>query len=229
MVKFTLLLLLILTQINIESDVKIFGSLHSIMQGDLSAHFDLRDLEHQKHVYGLGSVAGFKGEFVIVDSKPYIATVQDSSLVINQNFNSQAAMIVYGQVANWKEFKLRNVPSDLSEFEKEMDHFALENQLQDKIITVLINGPVNALDWHVVNWNPEDKVHTHKKHKESGLHGTIKNKNVTLVGFFSTKHKGIISHMNSNIHLHFVNDNKTIAGHVDGVSFSKDAHFYMAE
>ena len=47
------------------------------------------------------------------------------------------------------------------------------------------------------------------------MHGEIKAKNVIIFGFYSDNHKGILTHRNSNLHMHFINKNKTISGHVD--------------
>ena len=87
----------------------------------------------------------------------------------------------------------------------------------EKPFPFILDGKVSELQWHVINWNPKDSVHTNKKHQESGLNGVAKNENVRILGFYSNKHKAIFTHHSSNIHMHFTSKDQSLAGHVDGL------------
>ena len=92
----------------------------------------------------------------------------------------------------------------------------------EKPFPFLLEGTVSSLAWHVINWRDSDTVHTHKKHKISGLNGTIKDKEVKIIGFFSLHHKAVFTHHTTNIHMHFKTDDRSLAGHVDDLQFGND-------
>ena len=72
-----------------------------------------------------------------------------------------------------------------------------------------------------INWKDGDTIHNHKKHKESGLNGTLANRRVQIIGFYSTKHKAVFTHHTTNMHMHFKTDDNAIAGHIDDLSFNQ--------
>jgi alpha-acetolactate decarboxylase len=87
----------------------------------------------------------------------------------------------------------------------------------------MITGVLKAVDWHVIDWPDGDTVHTHEKHKSSGLSGTMEEAEVTIVGFYSSKHHAIFTHHTTNMHMHVINKDHTIAGHVDNLTLGPGA------
>ena len=131
-------------------------------------------------------------------------------------------MLVYAQVNDWKHFKSQKEISSIADFEKYFSELLTENNVDsERVIPFLIADSVNSLSWHVVDWVEGDTVHTHAKHRASGLHGSVKNKPVEIIGFFSKNHHGVFTHKNSNIHMHFIKDDKKLSGHVDDLVFRK--------
>ncbi len=87
-------------------EVKVSGALRNIMiDGDLSAHVNLDTLD-KTHLYGLGPVAGLKGEMAIIDGIIYSTFKEGDKLISQQNKASLAAMLVYSKVEKWKEISL---------------------------------------------------------------------------------------------------------------------------
>lgn len=86
----------------------------------------------------------------------------------------------------------------------------------------LIEGEISSLDWHVIDWPEGDMVHTHKKHKISGLNGTIKEKEVEIIGFFSLHHKGVFTHHTTNMHMHFRTEDSELVGHLDDLQLGRE-------
>ena len=80
----------------------------------------------------------------------------------------------------------------------------------------MIKGVAESADWHVIDWDENNPVHTHEKHKAAGVHGKVKNEKVVILGFFSKHHTGIFNHHSTNMHLHMISG-KSVAGHVDDV------------
>ena len=78
-----------------------------------------------------------------------------------------------------------------------------------------------SFDWHVINWKDGDTEHSHEKHINSGLNGTIENRQVEMLGFYSDSHHAIFTHHTTNMHIHVKTVDTKIAGHVDGLTLGK--------
>ncbi len=211
-----------------QEPAKYYGKLMSVMRGDLSAKFNLEKLQNEKHVYGLGAVENLKGEITIVDGKPFIASVSDDEINIDKSLNSKAALFVYSVVEKWIAQNSHNKFGSILEIENSISRVLEANGVDDEPLPFLIKGKVKSLSWHIIDWAEGDTIHTHKKHKMSGLHGTIENTDVTIIGFYSKNHHGIITHKNSDIHMHFVAEDQKLSGHVDNISFHS-AILYLQE
>ena len=97
--------------------VKVAGALSNIMvDGDLSAHISL-DTLNKTHLYGLGPVAGLKGELVVIDGKIYSTYKEGSKIISQQNKTSLAAMLVYSKVEKWKEISIQSTIKNYVELE----------------------------------------------------------------------------------------------------------------
>lgn len=197
--------------------VNYYGALKNIMSGNLEQTIRLDTLKTTDHIYAIGAVKHLKGEIQIFDGVPSNSRVQNQQLVIDSTYNNAATLFVYAQVEAWETFTLNNVENHQS-----LETIIASTAKQYGIDTsqpfpFVIEGKVNELDWHVIDWKEGDKEHTHKKHQTSGLNGKIIEDQVTILGFFSTKHTGIFTHHTTNLHMHFKNSDNTIAGHVDHI------------
>ncbi|QHI35633.1 hypothetical protein IMCC3317_09790 [Kordia antarctica] len=202
------------------TEVKHSGALRTIMSGNIESVINLDSLSNKKHLYALGAVENLKGEIQIFDSEPSNSFVSDSSLQINDSYNLKASLLVYAEVEEWDSFQIENSKTK-NDLEEQIFEIAKNSGINtDKPFPFLIEGNVASLDWHVINWKDGDKIHNHKKHKEAGLNGTLKNKDVEIIGFYSTKHKAVFTHHTTNMHMHFKTADNAVAGHVDDVSLN---------
>lgn len=191
------------------------GALRTMMSGDLSKTIDLDTLSQKKHLYALGAFEGLQGEIQIFEGVSQSSTVKDSTVVIENEIEGSASLLVYTQVEKWGENSLFNFASK-TDLESLLMNEAKKVGLDtEKPFPFILEGKISELQWHVINWNPKDSVHTHKKHQESGLNGIITNENVRILGFYSNKHKAIFTHHSSNVHMHFTSKDQSLAGHVD--------------
>ena len=197
------------------------GALSTMMSGDLHATISLDTLARKKHVYALGAIENLKGEIQIFDGKPINSVVVDGVLQINDSHAIKAALLVYAEVNEWNEFTLENITTK-DDLEKRIFETAKSNGINiEAPFPFLLDGQVAVLDWHVINWKEGDTVHNHKKHRESGLNGSLKDSAVEIIGFYSTKHKAIFTHHSTNMHMHFKTDDNKIAGHIDELVLGK--------
>lgn len=193
------------------------GALKTMMSGDISKVVDLDTLSQKSHLYALGAFEGLQGEVQIFDGVSQSSRVKDSTVVIENEIKGSASLMVYTQVEKWMEnssFFFASKTDLDSLLMNEAKKVGLDTE---KPFPFILEGKVSELQWHVINWNPKDSVHTHKKHQESGLNGIVKDENVRILGFYSKKHKAIFTHHSSNVHMHFTSKDQSLAGHVDGL------------
>jgi acetolactate decarboxylase len=203
-------------------EVKNSGALRTIMSGNIEPVIRLDSLSSRKHLYALGAVENLNGEIQIFDGVPSNSYVVDGSLRIRDSYNLKAALLVYAEVEAWNSFQISTKKSK-NDLETIIFETAKNNGINvEKPFPFLLKGTVATIDWHVINWIKGDTIHSHKKHKDSGLNGTLKNPKVEIIGFYSSKHKAVFTHHTSNMHMHFKTENKTIAGHIDDLMLKKN-------
>jgi len=205
---------------NKPSEVKYSGALRNIMSGNIEPVISLDTLSSSRNLYALGAVDNLKGEIQIFDSKPINSFVVDSSLQFRDTYNLKASLLVYTEVEEWVSFPINNIKTK-KDLEELIYVLAGSNGINtEKPFPFLLEGTIASLDWHVINWKDGDKVHNHKKHKESGLNGTLKDSKVQVIGFYSNKHKAVFTHHTTNMHMHFKTDDNAFAGHIDDLLFN---------
>ena len=215
----------------IDDSVKNTGALMQIMSGNLEATASLDSLEHKKHIYALGALKNLEGEIQIFNSTSFISkAAAANSVQIDQSFDHKATLLVYAQVEEWTDAVKLNAFSKNNALEKQIKATAVKQGVDvSKPFPFLIKGKATSLKWHVINWPASDMVHNHKKHQESGSHGLLENEEVTIIGFYSEKHKAIFTHHTTFLHMHFKTEMEhPIAGHVDGLS-GNDLQLYLPQ
>jgi acetolactate decarboxylase len=163
------------------------GALNNAMQkGDLTPKIELNSLENKKNLYALGAVGFLKGEVQIFDSLPMITFVnKENKLQYDHTYKKDASLLVYAQVENWIEYKIPNNIQSREQFEEYVEEQAESHGLDtEQPFVFLIDGIIKLNSWHVINWNPNDKIHSHTKHVNSGIHNTMNNTPITMLGFF---------------------------------------------
>lgn len=229
----TIITLLLISCGNSIEEQKVYyhGALKNYMHnGDISAKFDLQELENVSNIVALGAAENLDGEIIILNSKPYISKVRNGELVIENSFEQKASLIVYAKQYAWR---LSNIPSDVKSMQQ-LEKFIAKEAYQyglnmEEPFPFFIKGTIDSLDWHVIHWDVNDSVHTHEKHQSSGLNGTIHDREVTILGFYSQHHHTIFTHHSTNMHLHFLTKDETLAGHVDDLILANGMTLYLME
>lgn len=207
-----------------DAEVKYAGALRTLMSGNLEATAALDTLSKRKNLYALGAFENLKGEIQIFNGRAFNTSVASKKVVFDTTFDKKVALIVYAQVSNWQNIEMPNEIDSSIKLEGFIEEQAKALGINtEKPIPFLIEGNAQSLHWHVINWKDSDTVHTHQKHKESGLNGVEENKEVEIIGFFSKSHKAVFTHHSTFLHMHFKTDNNEIAGHVDDLSLGQKA------
>ncbi len=195
-----------------------------IKDAEISSLINLDEIEPKEELYALGAVGELKGEILVIDGEPYIASVKNNKIDIKNDFNTGAALLVYSYVSNWREVEIPDEINEQGAIEDFIRSAATEMGLdEDSAFPFMIEGEINYAKWHVIDWVEGDTVHTHEKHRTSGLQGEIQQEKAKILGFYSENHKGIFTHHTSNMHVHVLSNDEKIAGHIDELRLNGEA------
>ena len=196
-----------------NSEVTVTGRMRDVMwQGKLAASIRLDTLD-MEHAYGLGPVAYLKGEILLLDGIAYRSTVlDDKTMQVEDNFKGGAPFFGYAKITDWESQKLPSAINTLTQLESHLDKLAPE--LPEPFFFRL-KCAVQSAVIHVVNL-PEGSIVRSPDEAHQGLTKyPVEDKEVEILGFYSTRHKAILTHHDTNMHLHLITADKQQMGHVD--------------
>jgi acetolactate decarboxylase len=191
------------------------GQRDTIMNGKLAAALDLRTLASRPHLYGIGPIEQLRGEVTIADSRPSLARVaSDGTVKVTQSFETGVPFFVWAEVPRWIQ---KPIPADVRSFE-DLERFvpkaaAAARLDADKPFPFLVSGREDLIEFHIVN-RIGDGPHNMEMHNKIQVTFELKNAEMTMVGFHSTKHRGIFTPGDSNIHIHFQTTDNAKSGHI---------------
>lgn len=215
----TFLSLLVLTSDPLPK-VKVAGSLRKIMmKADFTVAVRLDTLVTKKNIYGLGPSENLKGEIIILNSKVYRTFVDGQNLKNSEANNTNAAMLVFAQVANWESVTIQKSINSTKDLEAILAELAQARKWDDAF-PFQLQVAEGKLEQHVIDWK-QGEVHTMDNHKKFARTLTSENKKSTLLGFYSTKHQGSFTHHTSTVHIHALETSTKTVAHVDNLSLSK--------
>jgi alpha-acetolactate decarboxylase len=216
--------------------VRWYGALRAIMhEGRTASAVKLAEVLPGPHAWGVGALADLNGELTVVDDEVWLARpMPDGSAAITRgqlggaDSEQGAALFVMANVAAWQEVA---IVSDVSW--EQLDSF-LESELRtrrllgDLPVALRIDGPVSMLRWHVVDGSKLAPGADQAQHARTAVSGVVPEAEAKLVGFFSMKHQGVLTHAGSHSHFHAVVLRPLVSGHVDGVELRPGARLFIA-
>lgn len=163
----------------------------------------------------------------MVDGKIFASTVlADSTMKVENVRDAQAPFFVYAAVPQWKEVELPDSVINL----KVLDSYLATLSNEDKKpFAFKLEGRIDAATIHVVNLPEGTTVSSPDEAHQGQVNYHLKNEQVEMIGFFSTKHKGVFTHHDSNTHIHLITENRSKMGHLDMAFFSsKSLKLFLA-
>lgn len=210
-------------------EVKVSGAMKNVMmKGDLSAHADI-DTMNKVHLYGLGPVAGLKGEIMVFDGKVFSTTKDGNKLLNQQDKVSKAALLVYSNVEKWKAVSINTTINSYAELEKLVETTAKANGYDTEVpFAFKVEAVPAKISYHVIDWK-EGTVHTMENHKQFAYTGEFLNTGLTMLGFYSTHHQSIYTHHTTFMHVHLLDDKTKTVGHLDEIQEKGTITIYLPE
>lgn len=195
-------------------DVTVHGELRALMHGgDATGVVALADVA-RPGVIAVGALAEMRGEVTIFDGAVRTSMVNGAEITSGDAAGElDAALLVVATVPAWRDVRLEQ---DIAAADLDGGiEAALRGAGVDvtRPVPVVIEGDFPTLRWHVV-----DGPHTHGA--PSGIQRSTPGP-ALVVGFYSTAHEGVFTHMGQKTHLHVLLDDAT--GHVDDLAIRAGA------
>lgn len=196
------------------SDVKVVGAMKNVMwKGELGGTIDLDTISDKIGLYGLGPVSYLTGEILVNDGKSYVSRVtSDSTMSVEQNFDVAAPFLVYANVTEWTEIELPPNVKSIQDLEKFIDGKTADYK---RPFSFKLKGEVAKAIIHIQNLAEGTKVSSPDEAHEGQTNYELANEASEIVGFFSTKHKGVFTHHDSFLHMHLITSDESKMGHLD--------------
>jgi len=214
-----------------DGKVQQWGTLRDVMHGKiLDGQVRLSDVTDQPHIFGIGAPDKLRGEILIADSVTWVAHVRNGEHIESRRSDSpqeSAVFLAVAQVPRWTEVRLgRDVSAkEFDDFIQTTIHQAGLGELET--VPFLIEGRFSSLKLHVLNGQcPFADVKVKIEGAGPPHRTTLNDVQGLLVGFYSDKGAGRITHHWTRTHVHAVvgtEEERTSlrsvpTGHVDAVS-----------
>ncbi|MBL7920707.1 MAG: acetolactate decarboxylase [Bacteroidia bacterium] len=186
-------------------------------KGQLQATINIDTIIKKQNLCGLGPVEYLRGEVMIIDGKCYKSEVINDSIKVSETYNLKAPFFGYTNVEKWEEVESLPIIITLEQLEKFINKSSKKHKRPFffKILAIVDTANIHVMDLPLgtVVTSP-DIAHASGQKKF-----IITNKEVEIIGFFSTEHKSILTHHDTFMHLHLITKDKNQMGHLDSVFF----------
>jgi acetolactate decarboxylase len=200
----------------------------TIMNGKLAAALDLKTLADSPHLYGLGPIEQLRGEVTIVDSRPALGRVMpDGTVKVTRSFDAGVPFFVWAEVPRWIEIPMPAEIRSFADLERFVPQAATGAGLDaDKPLPFLLGGREELIEFHILN-RIGDAPHNMEMHKKIQIKFELAKVEATIVGFHSTRHRGVFTPGDSNIHIHFQTPDNSQFGHIQRLEIGAGATLRM--
>lgn len=206
---------------------KITGAMRNVMwKGELAGLIQIDTISNKKGLYGLGPLEYLQGEILILDGITYVSKVKEiKSMEVFVTENVKAPFLGYDNIHEWKEISLSKQVKDLKSLEKFIDQY---NKSNDLPFFFKLEGKIKDANIHIVNLPAGSVVKSPDDAHQGQVNYQLKDKLVTLIGFFSRKHKAVFTHHDTFMHIHLITQDKDMMGHLEEITFlAKDFKLFI--
>lgn len=200
--------------------IRAYGNFKQMLDnGDKKGVVRLAPLGGEKGTYGLGALAGLRGEVLLWDGRMLVTRGHSRKGTTEApTASDEAILFVAGKVSGWLEVA---VPQDMAQ--PQFEAFVLEMAKERGIDTggafpFLVRDARLELVWHVVTGEAA-AGHGGATHQLGHAGQDVFRDTVgrgSLAGFHSgAALEGVITHPGERFHLHYAKPDLSVSGHVD--------------
>lgn len=168
-------------------------------------------------VYGLGPLEALQGELLVVNGRVFVSKVAlDGTVQVTENSSVRAPFFVHAHVQAWDTVPVPDGVHDLHTLDAWLTQWAATRP--DPFVFRL-RMEVDSAHFHIMDLptgtslNGPEEAHTFARPY------ALRHMDCELVGFFSTHHKGVFTHHDSNIHVHLITEDRQQMGHLETLRF----------
>ena len=211
-----------------DSALTIAGSMAATTrQGKLSGSIDLDTLQNRNGLYGLGPGEYLRGEVLVFDGRGYLSQVDGpDGMTVRETMALRPPFFVYTHQRTWNEYTVPVTVRTLKQFVDYLDQLTIGDP---RPFVFRLAGPVEQAKIHIQNLPdgvvPESPEEAHRGQREY----TLRDREVDILGFFSTEHQGVFTPLDSYVHLHLITRERDAMGHLDGVMFGEGMKLFLPE
>jgi len=206
-----------------SADVRTFGALRAMMhEGRTSSEVRLDELLPDRELYAVGALSELRGEITVLAGEAWLSTPDGPESVrteVGASSTEGAALLVAARVRSWREVETESaIPFE--ELDERIAALAAAAGVDTSApFPFVVRGDVRDLRWHVIDGSRlAGGQSSHEEHLAASVRGERAASSATLVGFYSTKHQGVFTHMGSATHVHCTLEEPRSSGHVDHVT-----------
>lgn len=189
----------------------------------------LSALGNGKGTYGVGAIAGMRGEILLWDGKLLVSrghsTKGETGPAVSTD---EAVLFVHAKVDGWQEVK---IASDMTQAQFEAFVVATAKKLGldgERAFPFAVRGSSLNVVWHVVTGAaPAAGAHGRGTHDQGHAQARVFREPAaagTLLGFHTgAALEGIASHPGERFHVHYASADFSVSGHVDEYRVPKGA------
>ena len=204
--------------------VRWIGAQRDVLGGDVGGKIDLRAVATAPHLYALGPRAGVTGEITVFDGRPSIARVVDGRVRVEASLDHGACFLVYDYVAAWHDAVQPGWIDDEAALTSAVLQAAGAAGLDAgaEPLIFLLRAPAATVTYHVLD-KRDGRPHTPVRHEEAKVRFTVEREAVDVLGFYSTRHRGIFTPRDSDLHMHLRTADGRASGHVERIAVEAGA------
>ena len=161
-----------------------------------------------------------RGELLLWDGHAYRSTAQgDSAMEVEQRPDSKAPFFVHQFVKEWTEIMLPDSITDLPM----LDAFLTARfAALGKPFAFTLQGKISEVRAHIVDVTPGTVINGPDDAHRENKNYRLTDRTMDLLGFFSTRHKAVFTHHDTNIHVHAITADRDWMGHVEELRFQPE-------
>lgn len=197
-------------------------------KNQIAGKYAVKPLLAKPHLYALGPLDKLTGEITVWDGKLRVSKVNGDVVETTTPNDAKSVFLVWSYVSQWREL---TIPDEVRTY-KQLEMFIAQKAVQAghntaKPFPFLLKGTLAKGDFYVINLVPDGTPHTREKHDAAKAHFPLENDMVNILGFYSTKHKGIFTPPTSNMHLHVITADGEKMGHLDDLVPGATLRLYL--
>lgn len=211
-----------------DGNLTVVAAMRDVMfDGKTSGQINLDTIVERAGLYGLGPAEYLRGELLILDGQAYRSEVVSATkMKVEATYTAKAPFFVYTHQDKWKETAL---PGEIHTLPQLVSFIDEQTTTATRPFVFKLSGPAERADIHVQNLpkgvHPSSPEEAHIGQTSYRL----TNREVDIVGFFSTHHQGIFTHHDSYGHLHLITRERDLMGHLDGIIIGEGMRLFLSE